>query len=302
MTKDPLTRAPCGVSLAAERAVVTTVWRLLLLILCLVIPAHARGAQEAPFAPALYSFQNGINFGSADEGVLLIKDLGFQGVGSVYPKDLAKFKAACDKENLKVFSIYAGGTVNADGFSYDKDVSEAITMLKGSDSLVELNVQRGNHPNDAQAVAFVTEIANQAKQAGLRVVLYPHANFHIERLDHALRIAKATGCDNVGVAFNLCHFLKVQPKDELGAALEAAKPLLWSVSICGADADGTDWKTLIRPLDEGTFDQAVLLRCLRGIGFNGPLGLQCFNIKIDPIQNLARSMKAWIKHLAASQP
>lgn len=148
----------------------------------------------------------------------------------------------------------------------------------------------------------MTEIANKAKEACLGVVLYPHANFHIERLDHALRIAKATGCDNVGVAFNLCHFLKVQPKDALGTALEAAKPLLWSVSICGVDTDGTDWSTLIRPLDEGTFDQAALLRCLRGIGFKGPLGLQCFNIKIDPKQNLARSMNAWTKHLASSQP
>ena len=132
------------------------------------------------------------------------------------------------------------------------------------------------------------------------MVLYPHFNFHIERVDHALRIAKATGCDNVGVAFNLCHFLKVQPQGDLKATLEEAKPLLWSVSICGADTGGTDWNTLIRPLDEGTFDQAALLRQLRGIGFGGPVGLQCYNIKTDPKQNLDRSMKAWKKHLAAS--
>ena len=118
---------------------------------------------------------------------------------------------------------------------------------------------------------------------------------------HALQIAKATGCDNVGVAFNLCHFLKVQSGDDLTATLTAAKPLLWSVSICGADADGKDWNTLIRPLDEGTFDQANLLRQLQLIGYQGSIGLQCFNIKIDPQQNLTRSMEAWKKHLTASQ-
>lgn len=53
-------------------------------------------------------------------------------------------------------------------------------------------------------------------------------------------------------------------------------------------------------LSEGTFDQAALLRGLREIGFDGAVGLQCFNIKIDPRQNLTRSMRAWRKHLAAS--
>ncbi len=273
-----------------------------LLLLGLLFPCLLRAEDDTPFAPALYSFQNGIRFDPVDEGVRLVKDLGYQGVGSVSPKNFGQFKAACDKEGLKVFSIYAGGTVNADGFSYDKDVSEAIAMLKGTDVLVELNVQRGKDPNDEQTVAFVKEIAGKAKESGLKVVLYPHANFHIERVDHALRIARSTGCDNVGVAFNLCHFLKVQPKDDLAATLREARPLLWSVSLCGADADGTDWSTLIRPLDEGTFDQTKLLRHLRGIGFKGPLGLQCFNIKIDPGQNLERSIGAWRKLLAAGQP
>ncbi len=272
-------------------------FRSIVLLLSLMVSPVAKADKSAP---ALYPFQNGMRFPSADEGVRLIKELGYQGVGSVYPEDLARVKAACEKEGLKVFSIYTGGKVNAEGFDYAKNVSDAIAMLKGTNALVELNVQRGTNPNDTQAVAFVKEIADQAKAAGLKVVLYPHANFHIERIDHALRIAKATGCDNVGVAFNLCHFLKCQPGDDLEATLTAAKPMLWSVSICGADADGKDWNTLIRPLDEGTFDQANLLRHLNKLSYNGPIGLQCFNIKIDPKQNLTRSMEAWKKIVAAS--
>ncbi len=267
--------------------------RALILLLFLAIPIFTGRAQET--APPLYVFQNGLRFGSVDEGVRVLKNLGYEGLGSVYPKNLAMFKTACDKEGLKIFSIYAGSTVNADGFSYGPDVSEAISLLKGSDALVELNLQRGLNPNDDQAIALVKEIAAKAKTAGLKVVLYPHANFHVERLDHALRIAKASGCDNVGVTFNLCHYLKVQPKDDLAAALEAAKPVLWSLSLCGADADGTDWTTLIRPLDEGTFDQAGLLRNLSRIGFKGPVGLQCYNNKTEPVQNLTRSMQAWKK-------
>ena len=276
--------------------------RALMLLLCLLVPGLVRGVPQAPPMPAFYPFQNGMRFQSVDVGVQLLKELGYQGVGSVHPKDLAGFKAACDREGLKIFSIYTGGSVDSDGFRYSDDVAAAIAMLKGGDALVEVYVQRGKDPDDAQATAFVKDIAGKAKEAGLKVVLYPHAGFFIERLDHALRIARATGCDNVGVAFNLCHYLKVQPQDELRTALEAAKPLLWSVSICGADADGRDWSTLIRPLDEGTFDLSILLRSLREVGYGRPIGLQCFNIRIDAKQNLVRSMEAWRTLHAALRP
>lgn len=270
-------------------------------MLFLLVSLFPIKAEEKPFAPAIYPFQNGVKFKSVEEGVHIVKDLGYQGVGSVYPNQIAEFRAACNAQGLRLFSIYVGGRVNADSFQYDKEFGEAIAMLKGTDALVEINVQRGRDPSDEQAIAMVSEMADKAKEAGLRVVLYPHDGFHIQRVDHALKIAKATGRDNVGVAFNLCHFLKVQPTDDLAALLREAKPLLWSVSICGADSDGRDWGTLIRPLDEGTFDQAALLGMLRGIGYEGAVGLQCFNIRIDSQKNLARSIEAWGKHLAASQ-
>ncbi len=274
--------------------------RVLVWLFC--ISAMAVAAEpKAPFEPSFYPFQNGMKFKSAEEGVKLIKELGYQGVGSVYPKDLAQFKATCEKEGLKMFSVYLGGKVNADNFSYGNEINEAIDILKGTDALIELNVQRGNDPNDTQAIAMVKEIGEKAKAAGLKVVIYPHDKFYIERVDHAVRIAKATGCDNVGVAFNLCHFLKVQPGDDLSKTLADAKPILWSVSISGADADGKDWNTLIRPLDEGTFDPSILLKQLKEMSYGGAIGLQCFNIRIDPKENLNRSVQAWKKHLAASQ-
>lgn len=251
--------------------------------------------------PAIYPFLNGVASLTPPEGVRLAKELGYQGIGSIYPNRLAEYKAACDAEGLKVYSIYAGGKVSADGFQADNSISAAIALLKGTDALVELNVQRGKDPNDEQAVALVRHVADMAAEAGLKVVLYPHANFHIERFDHALEIARAAQRDNVGVAFNLCHFLKVQPSDDLTALLTEAKPLLWSVSICGADADGRDWSTLIRPLDEGNFDHSALYRTLLGIGYKGAFGLQCYNIRIDSRQHLTRSMAAWKKHLSAAE-
>jgi len=270
--------------------------RMLRVFLALLMAYVAHGADPAP---PLYPFQNAVRPLSVDEGVALINELGYPGIGSVYPQDLAKYQAACEKAGLKVFSIYGGGKVHKDSYTFDPKISEAIALLKGTDAIVELNVQGGEEPQEAQAVALVQKIAAEAKAAGLKMILYPHAHHYIERVDHALRIAKASGCDNVGVAFNLCHFLKVQPQDDLVAALAAARDRLWSVSLCGADTEGKDWNTLIRPLDEGSFDQTKLLGCLKEQGYRGPIGLQCFNIRIAPREHLTRSYAAWKKLHAA---
>ena len=272
------------------------------LVACLFLGAMpAYSQQQAAFHPEFYPFHNGMRFNSPEEGMRLIKELGYQGVGSGKPGDLAAYIDAAKKERLKNYSVYLGGKVNERDFSYGKDVTDSIELLKGTEALIEINLQRGPNSTDEQAIAMMKEIGDKAKAAGLKVVIYPHADCHVERVDHAFKIAKATGCDNVGVAFNLCHFLKVQPKDDLAATLTAVKPLLWSVSISGADSDGKDWNTLIRPLDEGTFDTSVVIKHLRDIGFKGAIGLQCFNIRIDPKENLTRSIQAWKKHLAASQ-
>ncbi len=271
-----------------------------LLSLMLLVPSLADG-EKPSFAPSFYPFQNGVRFATPEAGVKVLKELGYGGIGSVYGKDLAQYRKACDGTGLKIFSIYVGGGVKADGYSYDPVVTEAIALLKGSDTIVELFIGGKVEHADEHAVAFVKEIAGHAKKSGLRVVLYPHSGFYIDTVGDALRIAKASGCDNVGVIFNLCHFLKVEPESDLRKTLEEAMPLLWSVSVSGAEPGGTNWKQLIQPLDEGSFDQIALLRNLREIGFSGPVGLQCYAIKIDPRENLRRSITAWKKILAASR-
>jgi sugar phosphate isomerase/epimerase len=259
----------------------------------MLLPSSADESTKSPAALSIYPFRNGLPRGSVEDGTKLVKKLGYDGVGSIHGDFVKEYLKACDQTGLKFFSTYVGGKVTAEGFTYDPKVSEAIVLLKGRDALVELFVQGGKDATDEQAVAFVKEIAAQAEKSGLRVVLYPHSGFYIDTVDDALRIAKASECDNVGVIFNLCHFLKVEPGADLRATLDKAKPLLWSASTCGADTNGTNWNTLIRPLDEGSFDQTVLLRHLGEIGFKGPVGLQCYGIKIDPKENLQRSMKAW---------
>ena len=248
----------------------------------------------------VYAFQNGVHFKTTQERVKVLKELGYDGIGSAklsqsdlpLPQRLKLY----DEADLKLFSFYVGGKLGTKGHSYGKEISQAIKDLKGRKTILELYVQGSKKANtDEQAVAFVREIADQAKESGLRIVLYPHAGFYVDTLGAAVRVARKCKRDNVGVMFNLCHYLKVEPKTDLKAALTDAKPLLWQVSTSGAKKGGNSWGQLIQTLDRGDYDQKALFQMLRDLGFKGNVGFQCYAIRGDSRENLKRSIDAWNK-------
>ena len=95
------------------------------------------------------------------------------------------------------------------------------------------------------------------------------------------------------MTFNLCHWLRTGNSQDLGKLLSEAMPHLSMVTINGADNDGQDWKTLIQPLDSGSYSVAGFLKTLIHFGYNGPIGLQGYGIGGDVYQNLSRSIGAW---------
>ena len=245
----------------------------------------------------VYAFQNGVHFKSAEERVKVLQELGYDGIGSARVRDalpLPQRLKLYDEAGLKLFSFYVGGRLGPKGHSYGKEIIQAIKELNGRDTILELFVQGNKKSNtDEQAVAFVREIADQAKESGLRIVLYPHAGFYVDTLGDAVRVARKCERDNVGVMFNLCHYLKVEPKIDLKAALSEAKPLLWQVSTSGAQKGGNSWGQLIQTLDRGDYDQKALFQMLRELGFKGNVGFQCYAIRGDSRENLKRSIGAW---------
>ena len=248
----------------------------------------------------VFAFQNGVHLKTTSERVKVLKELGYDGIGSakLTQSDLPLLERLKFYEDagLKLFSFYVGGRLGKNGHSYAKEISEAIAQLKGRDTILELYIQGSKTSHtDEHAVAFVQEIADQAKDSGLRVVLYPHAGFYVDTIGDAVRVARKCKRDNVGVMFNLCHYLKVEPKTDLKAALTEAKPLLWQVSTSGAEIGGNNWGQLIQTLDRGTFDQNNLFQILREIGFSGNVGFQCYAIRGDSRENLKRSIEAWNK-------
>lgn len=229
--------------------------------------------------------------------IALVKELGYAGIGCDMGQMPAMLQAA-DEAGVKLFSVYVGANVDPAKPRYDPRLKEVIASLKGRDTLVWLFIT-GAKPSttdrDEQAVATLREIADLAAEAGLRVALYPHAGFYVERVEDALRLVKKADRKNVGVTFNLCHWLKVDKEENLKPLLTQALPRLYLVTINGADSGGQNWDTLIQTLDRGTFDNFGLLKTLKELGYIGPIGFQGYGIKGDARDILERTMNGWRK-------
>ena len=229
-----------------------------------------------------------------EEQAELVKRTGYAGLGYTGALQVPEMLKALESRGLKMFSIYVAARVDGDKPSYDAGIPEAIRQLKGHGTVIWLTVQGTSPDGEERAVRMVREVADMAAESGLRVVLYPHMGFYVGRIEDALRIRSLADRRNVGVTFNLAHFLAVKDEPNLDQRLHEAMPYLEMVSINGAEHEG-GWDRLIQPLDRGAFDVFGLLKKLAAAGYKGPIGLQCYQVPGDIEDNLNRSMAAWRK-------
>ena len=249
-----------------------------------------------------FAFDNGVGRDdgwSPERQASVLAELGYQGIGYSGTKNIPAVLKALEARRLKLFSIYVGATVEPGKPPYDPSLREAIQQLSGRDTVIWLTIV-GAPPSstsrDEQAVQILREIGEIAAKAGLRVAMYPHAGNYVATVQDAVRLARKVYRPNVGVSFNLCHFLKLDEEKNLPRRLEEAMPYLYLVSINGADRGETrqmDWNRLIQTLDRGSFNVYGLLTMLKRLGYHGPIGLQCYAIPGEPRENLNRSMRAW---------
>ena len=263
-----------------------------------VLPPAA--AQEAyPFFPFCIDWHDAKKRNFAEQARML-KELGYPGVGHIWLDGVAERLKTLDDAGLKLFQITMTVDITPGKPAYDGRFTNVLSLLKGRKVQFCLLIS-GAKPSEASAdprgVEILREMSDLARDSGSQLLLYPHVANWVERIEDSVRLAKEVDRPNVGVMFNLCHWLRVDKSRDYRPLLKAAMPRLWAVSINGADVqdDQPSWQHYIQPLDRGSFDLCSFLKVLDELGYKGPVGLQCYGIGGDAREHLARSMAAWQK-------
>jgi sugar phosphate isomerase/epimerase len=236
---------------------------------------------------------------SLPEQAALLKELGYAGVGHLWLDNLPERLASLDAAGLRLFQITLAVDITPGKPGYDvARLKEILPLLRGRNVqlAVLMNGLKPSDPSgDARATELLRELSALAETAGLEIVLYPHTDYWLEKVEDTLRVAELANRNNVGVMFNLCHWLRVSKTREYRPLLKRALPRLKAVSINGADENDPQpgWSRYIQPLGNGSFDVGRFMQTLRELGYAGPVGLQCYGIPGDAREHLAESMTAW---------
>lgn len=251
---------------------------LISLFIASCFPAFA----DEKFHPEFYAFSNGMPTATPDDEAQFLKDLGYDGINQIHlGEKLTERAAALRKHGLKALSIYLPAT--------EKPIDAKLVESLANGGMIELTVTTIT----PEIIASIRQTSEMAARLKIRVALYPHHGNAVATMPQALDLIEKVNHPNLGVMFNLCHFLKNEQAADLETILEKARPHLFSVSTCGADLDGKDWSSLIQTLDKGTFPQKRLLIALKKMNYEGPVTLQCYALKGDKRTNLQASVAAW---------
>lgn len=230
----------------------------------------------------------------------MLKELGYAGVGHIWLDQVAERIKTLDEAGLTLFQITMNVDVSPGKTPYEAKFKEVLSLVKGRhlQFALLLNGMKPSDPSvDPHAVAILREMSDLAQDAGAQLLLYPHQGSWVERIEDSIRVADQVNRPNVGIMFNLCHWLRVDKQRDYARLLQQAMPRLWAVSINGADDhdEKPGWDRYIQPLDKGSFDVGKFLKTLQDLGYRGPIGLQCYGIGGDTREHLARSLAAWKK-------
>jgi len=239
------------------------------------------------------------------EAAAVLAELGYDGFGG-RPATAKAFAAELGKRQVAFVNAYHVTKFAHDAAELPADLVQAIQALEGLDATLWLGIQQVRLPvgikagpttGDTVVVPALKQALVLAKAKRVKVSLYPHAGFWAESVDTCLRVANAVDDPDLGVTFNLCHWLKVEGAErDPVPVIKAALPRLNFITINGADGGDTrklGWDKLIQPLGRGTYDVKTFVANARAAGYRGPFGFQGYAIKMEPTELLRETMEAW---------
>ena len=244
-------------------------------------------------------------YNNFDKQVELVKNAGFDGIEINQIESFDGMKSALDQFQFKGSYFYVKIQL---GEPIDNRLESAINKLKGTNTIVAPYILadtkrfKPNSPEgDSEAIKHLQLISMWSKKSGLQVAIYPHFSFYVERTDHALQLAQKVNRKNVGLSFNLCHWLattSLAERADLKNHLKELKPYLKMITISGASDIISQKKAIfddyILPLGTGSFDTYDLLKYMvKTIKYKNPIGVQCYNIKGNKPQLIKNTMMVW---------
>ena len=242
-----------------------------------------------------FAMDNGAGRGrwTPQEQAATLKELGYDGISYTYTNnlELKERMEAFRQAKLKIFALLFPARLDRPE-GIDRDLVEAMRMLKGSDTILWLMYGCRYGQDDDTAVKLVRKVADLAAQSNLRVALYPRAGTYVATAKDALRIVQEADRDNAGVTLNLGAELLANNGNRLPEVVRTVGARLFVVTVNGADRPGGGGRYIL-PLVEGDFDVAGLLKTLHDSGYRGPIGLQGLRVPGDQKENLRRSMATW---------
>jgi sugar phosphate isomerase/epimerase len=240
----------------------------------------------------------------------LVAKLGYAGIAwtETTPEKALAVAQQAEKRGLKMYTIYCRAAVTQQGdLTCSPQLPQLMAILKGHAAIIWLHIGGHGPAMDSLTagqplVKKLRSLADAAAANGQRIAIYPHVGEWTGRFADATKLARLVDHPSFGVTFNLCHTLAMGDERQIPSLLEAARPVLFTVTINGADSGvgKPDWRRLIRTLDQGTFDVGIVLRKLRQIGFTGPIGFQGYAISGDSRSILSPTIEAWRKLSAAA--
>lgn len=237
------------------------------------------------------------------EKAKLMKTMGFDGLEGFGYEDFFDLKKELTSEGLRMPVNYVKLDFGEEGKLKQVTINEIKEMIAASDkgsiiyfALVGKSILEHKETGDEMVVPVLREFSDFAKTFGVKLCIYPHVNFYCETVAHSVKISEMVNRTNFGAALNLCHLLKVEGVEDLDSKVEKYASHLFAVNICGADIGDTKqlgWDRLIQPLGQGSFDTYGFVKTLKEQGYDGPIGVQVYNLKGDVVETLTQTKKVW---------
>jgi sugar phosphate isomerase/epimerase len=274
--------------------------RSLLVCLC------ALGTLVAAERPVFFAMDTAARLEPA-ECAAVLADLGYAGLGG-RPATAKAHADALKAKGLAYFNGYHVANFPSGQNNLPVELTKAVDDLAGTGGTLWLAINKVELPlglrmppeyGDTVVVPQLRQLIAYATPKGVKISLYPHAGFWAGQFETCVRVASKVDDPNLGVTFNLCHWLKVEgsERDPLPLINEAL-PRLNFITLNGADTGDTQklgWDKLIQPLGRGTYDVGAFVSKARAVGYRGPFGFQGYGIKMEPKELLKETMEGWKK-------